>query len=259
MFVTSCLTPRMEWDESVYGEKVAGIYDDLYEEMFDKAAAVAFLAERARGVDGRGEGRVLELAIGTGRIALPLAGQGFDLQGIDISPAMVDRLRAKPGGHDIPVTMGDIADVAVPGRFDMIYLVFNTIFALTTQDAQIRLFRNVADHLEDGGTFVVESFVPDIERFARGQNTEVTDVGVDRVHLSFSRHDPATQTIKSQQVIVTEEGIRMVPVQLRYVWPSEMDLMARLGGLELRERYASWHRDHFTSSSKAHVSVYGRA
>lgn len=248
----------MEWDEKVYGERIAGVYDELYENLFDKAEAVTFLAERARGDVGTGEGRVLELAIGTGRLALPLAQQGIDLHGIDISEAMVERLRAKPGGADIPVTMGDFADVGVPGRFDLIYIVFNTIFALTTQEAQIRLFRNVADHLADHGVFVVEAFVPDVARFARHQGTEVNDVGLDHVHLSFSRHDPLTQTIKSQQVMVTENGIQMVPVQLRYVWPSEMDLMAKLGGLELRERYGSWKRDHFTSESKAHVSVYGK-
>src|SRR5688572_12528564 len=248
----------MEWDERVYGERIAAIYDRLYEDAFDRAGAVAFLVERARGAEGTGEGKVLELAIGTGRIALPLARQGVDVQGIDISEAMVERLRAKPEGADIPVTMGDFAEVGVPGRFDLIYLVFNTIFALTTQEAQIRLFRNVADHLSDLGVFVVEAFVPDVARFARHQNTEVVDVGLDQVHLTFSRHDPATQVIESQQLVVTEQGTKMFPVQLRYVWPSEMDLMAKLGGLELRERYASWSRDHFTSESKAHVSVYGK-
>lgn len=249
----------MEWDEKVYGERIAALYDDLYEDMFDKAGAVSFLAERSRGVDGAGDGKVLELAIGTGRIALPLAQHDLDLQGIDISEAMVSKMRAKPGGADIPVTMGDFAEVPVPGQFDLIYLVFNTIFALTTQDAHVQMFRNVADHLTDRGVFVVEAFVPDVARFARHQNSEVVDVGLDHVQLNFSRHDPATQTIKSQQVMVTEDGIKMVPVHLRYVWPSEMDVMAKLAGLELRERYASWQRDHFTSESKAHVSVYGKA
>jgi SAM-dependent methyltransferase len=249
----------MEWDEKVYGERIAGIYDDLYEDLFDKAGAVSFLAERSRGAEGTGEGKALELAIGTGRIALPLAQQGVELHGIDISEAMVAKLRAKPGGTDIPVTMGDFADVGVPGKFDLIYLVFNTIFALTTQEAQLRLFRNVGDHLTDQGLFVVEAFVPDVTRFRRHQNTEVVDVGVDHVHLSYSRHDPSSQTIKSQQLVVTEEGTKFVPVQLRYIWPSEMDLMAKLGGMDLRERYASWKRDHFTSDSTAHISVYGKA
>ena len=249
----------MDWDEKVYGDRIADIYDDLYEELFDKAEAVAFLAERSRGADGTGEGRTLELAIGTGRIALPLAQQGVDVHGVDISEAMVERLRSKPGGADIPVTIGDFADVPVPGRFDLVYLVFNTIYALTTQEDQLRLFRNVADHLTDQGVFVVESFVPDVSRYVRHQNTEVVGVGVDKVQVSFARHDPMTQTIRSQQMILTESGTKMVPVALRYIWPSEMDLMAKLAGMELRERYGSWKRDHFTSDSKAHVSVYGKA
>ena len=248
----------MEWDEKVYGERIASIYDDLYEDAFDKAAAVAFLAERSRGAEGHGEGKALELAIGTGRVAVPLAQQGVAVAGIDISEAMVERLRAKPGGADIPVTMGDFADVAVPDRFDLIYLVFNTIFALTTQDDQLKLFRNVADRLEDQGVFVVEAFVPDPKRFTRHQNTEVNSVTVDEVQISFSRHDPATQTIRSQQVKIAETGIKMVPVQLRYIWPSEMDVMAQLAGLALRERYASWQRELFDSESKAHISVYGK-
>lgn len=243
----------MEWDEKTYGEAVAGIYDELYEELFDKASAVDFLADKAAG------GRALELAIGTGRIAMPLRNTGVDLHGIDISEAMVAKLRAKPGGEDIPVTMGDFADVAVAGEFDLVYLVFNTLFALTAQEAQLRCFANVADHLSDTGVFVVEAFVPDPARFKRLQNTEVTSVEVGRVLLSFSRTDPATQTIASQQVMITEEGTKMVPVHLRYIWPSEMDLMAKVAGMELRERYGSWKRDPFTSSSVSHISVYGRA
>lgn len=249
----------MEWDEKVYGERVAAIYDDLYGEAFDKAGAVSFLVERSRGAEGHGEGKALELAIGTGRIALPLAQHGVDVSGIDISEAMVEKLRAKPGGADIPVTMGDFADVAVPGRFDLVYVVFNTLFALTTQEDQLRLFRNVADHLTPEGLFVVEAFVPDVTRFERHQSSSVELLEVDRVVVGFSRHDSMTQTILSQQVLISEDGIKMVPVHLRYVWPSEMDLMAKLAGMGLRERYASWQRDHFTSDSKGHVSVYGVA
>ncbi|MBW3594972.1 MAG: class I SAM-dependent methyltransferase [Actinobacteria bacterium] len=249
----------MEWDERVYGERIAEIYDDLYDEAFDKASAVAFLEDRSRGSERRGAGNALELAIGTGRIALPLAQRGVQVQGIDISDAMVAKLQAKAGGSDIPVTIGNFADVAVAGRFDLIYVVFNTIFALTTQDDQLKLFRNVADHLEDEGLFVVEAFVPDMDRFDRHQNAEVNIVGVDHVQLSFSRHDPVTQTITSQQVLLSEGEMKMVPVHLRYIWPSEMDLMARLGGMELRERYSSWNADHFTSNSKSHISVYGKA
>ena len=249
----------MEWHDRLYGDKIASFYDDLYEGLFDKAATVAFLAERARGTSGTGEGRVLELAIGTGRIALPLAQKGLRVEGIDISEAMVEKLRAKPGGGDIKVTMGDFADVGVPGPFDLIYVVFNTIYALTTQEDQLRLFSNVSDRLTREGVFVVEAFVPDVARFVRHQNTEVNDVSADGVNLSFSRHDPATQMIRSQNVMITDEGTKLVPVQLRYIWPSEMDLMAKLAGMELRERYASWNHDHFGSGSKMHVSVYGHA
>ncbi len=249
----------MEWDDRVYGDRIADIYDDLYEELFDKAATVTFLEERSRGAEGSGEGRALELAIGTGRIAIPLAQKGVTVEGIDISEAMVEQLRAKAGGEDIPVTIGNFADVGVPGRYDLIYLVFNTIFALTTQEDQLRLFRNVADHLTDQGVFVVEAFVPDMTRWQRHQTTEVVDVGVEYVQLSFARHDPATQNVKSQNTLIRGGEIRMVPTALRYIWPSEMDLMAKLAGMELRERYGSWERDHFTSESKSHVSVYGNA
>ncbi len=243
----------MEWQGADYGDRIAGVYDELYEDTFDKVAAVDFLAEKA------GTGRVLELAIGTGRIALPLKAKGAAVSGIDISEAMVARLRAKPGGADIPVTIGNFAEVAVPDRFELIYLVFNTLFALTSQDEQIDCFRNVGQRLSDNGVFVVEAFVPDLTRFKRHQNTEVTDVQANRVMLDVSRHDPVQQTIASQHLIVTEEGTKMYPVFLRYIWPSEMDLMAKLGGLELRERYASWRREPFTSASSVHVSVYGRA
>ena len=247
------LTPEMEWDEKTYGEAVAGLYDDLYENLLDKASAVQFLAEKA---EGR---RALELAIGTGRIALPLRNAGVDLHGIDISEAMVAKLREKPGGREIPVTMGNFADVAIPGEFQLIYLVFNTIFALTTQEEQLRCFANVADHLTETGVFVVEAFVPDPARFERHQNTEVSNVEVDRVLVTFSRTDPAMQTVASQHLMITEQSMKMVPVAIRYIWPSEMDLMAKLAGMELRERYGSWTRDPFTSSSGAHISVYGRA
>ena len=243
----------MTWDEKAYGEAIAGIYDELYEGLFDKASAVDFLADKAAG------GRALELAIGTGRIALPLRAAGVDLHGIDISDAMVAQLRAKPGGDEIPVTMGDFADVDVPGEFQLIYLVFNTVFALTTQEDQLRCFANVADRLSDQGVFVVEAFVPDPARFTRHQTSEVTSVEIDRVLVSFARHEPSTQTVRSQQVMITEEGIKMVPVHLRYIWPSEMDLMANMAGMALRERYGSWKRDPFSSSSVSHISVYGRA
>ncbi len=249
----------MSWDDEVYGDRIAGIYDDLYEGRLDTPAAITFLEEQARGATGSGAGRVLELAIGTGRIALPLARKGLDVSGIDISPAMIDKLRAKPGGEDIDVTIGDIADVAVPQVFDLVYVVFNSMFALDTQERQLDLFRNVADHLTDEGVFVIEAWVPDHKRWDRHQTVNIDQIEVDRVAVGFARHDPMLQTVHSQQVFISENGIKMVPVKLRYIWPSEMDLMAKLAGMELRERYGSWTRDHFTSDSKSHVSVYGKA
>ncbi|HET7482321.1 MAG TPA: SAM-dependent methyltransferase, partial [Actinomycetota bacterium] len=176
-----------------------------------------------------------------------------------ISERMVEKLRAKPGGADVPVTIGDFADVGVPGTYRLIYLVFNTLFALTAQEDQLRCFENVASHLDDDGVFVVEVFVPDLSRFTRDQATTVVDLDPDRVMLDVSRHDPAMQTIHSQHIVITESGVKLYPVALRYMWASEMDMTAAAAGLALRERYADWRRGHFTAASTSHVSVYGRA
>jgi len=243
-----------DYDERTYGDRIAGVYDELYGELFDDDTAVARLAELASG------GRALELAIGTGRIALPLKELGVDITGIDISEAMIAKLRAKPGGTDIPIVIGDIGDVDVEGRFGLVFVVFNTLFALTTQEDQVRCFANVARHLTDGGVFVVEAFVPDSTRFTRHQTVGVDSLGTDRVHLEASRHDPVTQTVDSQHLVLTEgEPVEMYPVSIRYTYPSEMDLMARLGGLRLRNRWGGWREEAFTSESKFHVSVYEHA
>lgn len=219
----------------------------------DTDAAVAFLAELA------GPGPVLELAIGTGRIALPLGERGIDVRGIDASEAMVARLRSKPGGDRVPITIGDFADVPIEGRFTLVYVVFNTLFALQTQEEQIRCFRNVAAHLLDGGVFVVEAFVPDLTRFDRDQRIETERVGLDQVWLGVARHDPVEQRVESQHVVLAEQGMRFYPVQLRYAYPSELDLMARLAGLQLQARFGGWRRESFTAASGMHVSVYERA
>jgi SAM-dependent methyltransferase len=216
-------------------------------------AAVAFLVEFARA------GPALELAIGTGRIALPLAGRGIDVHGIDASEAMVARLRSKQGGERIPVTIGDFADVPIEGRYTLVYVVFNTLFALQTQEAQIRCFRNVAACLADDGVFVVEAFVPDLSRFDRDQRIETERVGLDQVWLGAARHHPVEQRVESQHVLLSEQGIRFYPVQIRYAYPSELDLMARLAGLQLRARFGGWRREPFTAASAMHVSVYERA
>jgi SAM-dependent methyltransferase len=237
---------------STYGDHIADVYDAWFHPPSDPGAAVDFLAELA------GSGPALELAIGTGRIALPLATRGVEIRGIDASTAMVDKLREKPGGGDIPVTMGDFTDVAMEGRFRLVFVVFNTLFALLTQDDQRRCVRNVADHLTDDGVFVVEAFVPDLARFDRGQRVQTHKLDTGRVFLDVSLHHPENQRVSVQLVVLGESGFRMFPVELRYVWPSELDLMAELAGLRLRERWGDWNREPFTGEGK-HVSVYERA
>lgn len=238
------------YDASTYGDRIADVYDELYEDLFDVEGTVSFLAELA------GDGRVLELAIGTGRIAVPLTERGVSVEGIDASQAMVAKLRDRAGGADIAVTRGDFADVAVDAEFSLVYLVFNTLFALTNQERQIQCFENVARHLIDGGYFVVEAFVPDMTRFDQHQRVAVDEVRVDEVRLEMIRHDPVAQRSYSQHVFISEAGTKLYPVSIRYCWPSELDLMARLVGLTLHERWGGWRREPFTSESKSHVSVY---
>jgi SAM-dependent methyltransferase len=245
--------PVEGYDASTYGDRIAEIYDDLYGELFDADATVSFLAELAGG------GRALELGIGTGRIAVPLAGRGIDVAGIDSSGAMIARLRAKPGGEDIPVTIANFLEVDVEGEFAVVYIPFNTLFALTTQEEQVRCFQNVARHLTEDGVFVVEAFVPDVSRYDRHQRVSVDQVNNDRVLLEASRHDPVRQVSDTQHVVLGESGTKLYPVRIRYAYPSELDLMARLAGLRLRERFGGWRREPFTSASVAHVSVYERA
>lgn len=241
-----------EYDASTYGDRIAGIYDELIEGKFDTEGAVSFLAELA------GTGPALELGIGTGRVALPLAERGVEVHGVDASEAMVAKLRAKPGGDRIPITLKDFADVGVGGAFTLVFVVFNTLFALANQDDQVRCFRAVAERLTPDGVFVLEAFVPDVARFGRyHQRVEAGDLSLDRVRLEVARHDPVTQRIDGQHVVISEKETKLYPVHLRYAWPSELDLMARLGGLRLRERWGNWRRDAFTESSERHISVYG--
>lgn len=239
------------WEPSTYGDRIADVYDTWYGLPDDAADTVAFLLETA------GPGPVLELAIGTGRIAVPLAEAGALVHGIDASDAMIAQLRDKPGGLDLPVTIGDFADVGVEGRFGLIFVVFNTFFALLGQEDQVRCMRNVAKHLTDDGVFVLEAFVPDLGRFDRGQRVDTTHVGVDEVKLDVSMHDPIGQRVDSLHLLLSPDGTRTYPVAIRYAWPSELDLMARLAGLRLRERWAGWHREPYTGEGK-HVSVYER-
>lgn len=219
----------------------------------DEEAAVAFLAQQARG------GRALELAIGTGRIALPLAAQAIRVDGIDLAPAMVAELRAQPGGEGLAVTLGDFADVGVEGTYALIYIVWNTFFNLLTQEEQVRCFANVAAHLGEDGVFVIETYAPAfLYRLQNNQYVEAEAIEVDSVRLDVLRHDPVTQVIEESHVTLSGAGMRFNPVVQRYAWPSELDLMARMAGLRLRERWGGWNREPFTGESSLHVSVYGR-
>lgn len=239
------------YQEETYGERIAGVYDDWYGEY--QEATVAILRELAQG------GRALELGIGTGRVALPLQQTGVEVHGIDASEAMVARLRAKPGGESLPVTLGNFADVAVEGPFSLIYVLFNTFFALLTQDEQVRCFENVAHHLTAEGVFVIEAFVPDLTRFTARQVVRASHIDTDQVRLEAAQLDPVNQQVTGQLVVLSEKGVRLYPVKIRFAWPAELDLMAGLAGLQLRHRWASWERTPFSAGSSMHISVYGQA
>lgn len=237
--------------EDYFPEDVAARYDASEQEMFKPAVvdpAVRFLAELA------GDGAALELGIGTGRIAVPLSARGVRVQGIDLSTAMVHELRRKPGGGAIAVTMGDFADTHVAGSFRLAYLVFNTLMNLTTQDEQVACFRNAARHLESGGCFVVEVMVPDLQRLPPGET--VRPFAVTAEQLGFDEYDLVSQRLVSHHYRAAGAGLVGRSIPFRYVWPSELDLMARLAGLSLRERWADWHRAPFTRDSRSHVSVW---
>ncbi len=232
-----------------YGEEIAAAYDDVNAHL-DTTAAVVALELLARG------GRALELGIGTGRLALPLAAHGIDIQGIDASESMVARLRRKPGGEAIPVTMGDFADVGVDGEFSLVFVAIGTFFELSTQEDQVRCFRNVAARLVPDGAFVIEAFVPDLVRYGeRGESLRAVDVG-SRVRLDVSRLDRVQQRVSTRLLFIGDEGVEQFPLERRYAWPSEMDLMAQLAGMRLRERWSDWTGSPFTSASLSHVSIY---
>jgi SAM-dependent methyltransferase len=235
---------------ATYGDAIADVYDDWYQGLFDVDQTVGVLEELAAG------GRVLELAIGTGRVAIPLAARGIEVVGVDASERMIAKLRAKPGGNSIPVVVGDFADVPAEGTFRLIFVVFTTLFALPTQADQIRCLRGVADHLEPGGRFLMDAFVPDVARFRNDQAMTTERVEVDEVWLDVSRHDPVSQRIDSSRVLITPQGLRLFPVSIRYAWPAELDAMALVAGLRLVDRWAWYDRSPFTARSPRHVSVY---
>ena len=235
-------------DPAFFGDRWASAFEDLTTGP-DPAWAVELLA----GLAGPGT-RVLELAIGGGRVALPLARRGLRVEGVEASQAVVQRLRAVPGGESLPVAVADMADVPVRGPFGLVYVVWNSLFNLPSQARQVDCFRNVARVLAPGGAFVIECFVPDPTRFDRG--IETATITEDSATLTLTRHDPVAQRITRQHVTLDARGIRLLPVALRYCWPSELDLMAQLAGLRLRERYSDWTRTPFDASSRGHISVY---
>jgi SAM-dependent methyltransferase len=234
-----------------FNEDVAETY--IGKQRGDETMTVAFLEQLSQG------GHALKLAIGAGRIALPLAAKGIRADGIDFSSAMVAKLRAQPGGSQIEVTLGDFADVAVSDTYRLIYVVYNTLFNLLTQDEQVRCFEKVANHLTDDGSFVVEGFVPAfLHKLRNDQYVDAEAIQVDEVQLDVLRHDTSRQMIDESPVSLSAAGVRLTPIVQRYTWPSELDLMARIAGLCLKERWGGWNREPFTSNSPNCVSIFGR-
>jgi hypothetical protein len=236
-----------------FDEPVAARYDESSADMFDPAVvapAVDVLAGLA------GDGRALEFAVGTGRIALPLAERGVPVHGIEFSEAMAARLRAKPGAEAIGVTIGDMATTRVGGTFSLVYLVFNTIGNLTTQAEQVACFHNAAAHLEPGGCFVIEVGMPELQRLSAGEPFVVFDAG--ETHWGIDEYDVATQGLVSHHFSIVDGRMERLSMPFRYVWPGELDLMAELAGMRLRDRWDDWTRAPFTNDSRKHVSVWQR-
>ncbi len=250
------MAPDTVWPmrKNYFDERIAESYEAKWPHLFEPAAVdpvVSFLADRA------GSGPVLELGIGTGRIALPLSQRGIPVHGIDLSEAMIAQLRAKPGSGDIGVTIGDFATTTVDGTFTLAYLLRNTIENLTTPDDQVECFRNVATQLEPGGCFVIEVEVPALQRLPPGET--IRAFTVTPTHLGFDEYDTATQGLISHHYWVEGGQLEVFSAPFRYVWPSELDLMAQLAGMTLRERWSGWKHEPFTSESTAHVSVWQKS
>ncbi|MBW3615982.1 MAG: class I SAM-dependent methyltransferase [Actinobacteria bacterium] len=240
-----------DFDPTVYGGAIAQEYDDLYEgEFADTGAAVARLALLAQG------GPVLEFGIGTGRLALALAATGVEVRGVEASVEMVDELRKKPGGDAIRVAVGDFARVEAGHDFALVVLAFNTIFALPDQQAQVDCFANAARHLRPGGTFVVEAWVPDLAAFRHNRLVRPRIHRRDRVSIEVVTLDPVAQMMETTQTVLDHKGVRLYPANHRYAWPAELDLMARLAGMRLTDRWQDWRGTPFSAESRTHISVY---
>jgi SAM-dependent methyltransferase len=242
------------FDPTVYGASgIAEEYDDLYEREWETGVAVDRITQLAAA------GKVLELGIGTGRLAIPLVGRGIDVHGVDASEEMVAKLREKPGGDRIPVVIGDFAKVDAGRGFSLVVLAVNTIFALPDQQAQVACFANAARHLAPRGRFVVEAWVPDIGAFRHNRLVRPRVMGGDRISIETAELDPVEQMIRTTQAVLANGSVRLYPANHRYAWPAELDLMARLAGMRLEHRWAGWKREPFTHLSPSHVSVYVKA
>lgn len=241
-----------EYTDETYGDRIASVYDTWYgqEPPASIDPVVDLLASLAGG------GPALELGIGTGRIALPLIERGIEVHGIDASASMVARLTEKPGGDRIPVTLGTFAEFDLGTRFPLVFVAFNTLFALRTQDEQLSCLRAVSHHLTDDGAFVIEAFVPNTARFVDGQRLSTTQLGTDELMIEASVHSPVDQRVDSHHVVIRDGEVRIFPVQIRYAYVAELDLMARVAGLRLRDRWSDWDRRSFDTHSAKHITVY---
>lgn len=239
------------YDTTTYGETMGDLDALDWAVAHDEVAASEFLARTANG------GTALELGVGTGRVALPLAELGVDVTGVDASPSMVARLSGKNGGASVRVVLGDFADVPVTGRFDLIYCVYNTFLLLASQESQVRCVRNVAERLVPGGSFVVQTSVPRFDQLPQRQSTSVLRLELDQVVLMATRHDPVNQVIERQRIAIGNDGTKLYPMVYRYVWPSELDLIAALSGLTRAGRWNGWRHEPY-SGSGGYVVVYRR-
>jgi hypothetical protein len=242
------MATMVEWTPETYGPRWSNVYDNI--DWPEPEAAVEFLAKRV------GTGRALELAIGTGRVAIPLERRGVQLEGMDASPEMVEKMRAKDGGKGIPVTIANLADFDLGKQFSLVFLLLNTLYSLQTQDEQIACMQRSAAHLEPGGQLVIEHFMPDPTRFHFHGRAHVYEVGLGHVRIEADTTDRATQHTRENHIEVREDGIKLYPAFLRYVWPSELDLMARLVELEFVEQYGDWDGTPFSKWSDNRIAVY---
>jgi len=247
------LAPERDDGKGYDGDRYAEVYDAWYEGRLDTAAAVTFLRDLCP------VGRALELGVGTGRLAVPLAVDGPAVTGVDTSPVMLERLAEKMGDARVTGVLGDMSELELRGPFDLVYVTFSSLFLLTSQQAQVRCFARVASLLTPEGSFVVEAFVPDATRYRRHQDVSVEDLTASSARFELAQHDPTSQTITAVRVVLDASGTRLFPYRLRYVTPAELDLMAQLAGLRLRERFGGFDRCPFAGSSSMHVSVYTRA